>query len=62
MEFSSHREFKDLEIHEFQENGTYSTVTFTAHLFQDNKDVSFTEKSRFEKVNGKWLYHSGQLF
>ena len=60
-EFSSHTEFKDLEILEFQESGSLATVTFFAHLIQGGKDVSFTEKSQFEKVKGKWLYRSGQL-
>jgi peptide deformylase len=60
-EFSSHTEFKGLEILGFQENGSFATVTFVAHLIQDKKDVSFTEKSYFEKVKGKWLYRSGQL-
>lgn len=48
--------FKKLEILDFQENASFTTVTFTAHLTQNNKDASFTEKSCFEKVNGKWLY------
>ncbi len=60
-EFSLHTEFRNLEILEFQEMGSVATVTFVAHLFQDKKDVSFTEKSSFEKVKGKWLYRSGQL-
>lgn len=60
-EFSSHTEFKDLEILGFHESGSFATVTFVAYLIQDKKDVSFTEKSYFEKVKGKWLYRSGQL-
>ncbi|HEX4839414.1 MAG TPA: YchJ family metal-binding protein [Rhabdochlamydiaceae bacterium] len=60
-DFSSRIEFKGLEILGFQESGFLAVVTFVAHLIQDKKDVSFTEKSYFEKVNGQWLYHSGQL-
>ncbi|HSX38389.1 MAG TPA: peptide deformylase [Chlamydiales bacterium] len=60
-EFSSHTEFKDLKILGVQEGGSFATVTFIAHLVQDKKDVSFTEKSYFEKVKGKWLYRSGHL-
>ena len=60
-DFSLHTEFKDLEILEFQESGPFATVTFIAHLLQDKKDVSFKEKSYFEKVKNKWLYRSGQL-
>lgn len=59
--FSSHTEFKDLEILDFQESCPSATVTFFAHLIQDKKDVSFTETSTFEQVQGKWLYRSGQL-
>ncbi|OGN62902.1 MAG: hypothetical protein A3F09_00185 [Chlamydiae bacterium RIFCSPHIGHO2_12_FULL_49_11] len=59
-EFSSHTEFKDLEILGFQESNISATVTFVAHLLQDQKDVSFAEKSYFEKVKGRWLYRSGQ--
>jgi peptide deformylase len=60
-EFSSQTEFKELEILGFQERGSFATVTFVAHLLQNKKDVSFTERSYFEKVQGKWLYLRGQL-
>lgn len=59
--FSSNTEFKKLEILQFHENNRFATVTFVAHLTQMDKDASFTERSHFEKVKGKWLYHSGQL-
>jgi SEC-C motif-containing protein len=36
-------------------------VTFKATLFQDNTDISFIEKSRFLKVEDKWLYIDGQF-
>lgn len=36
-------------------------VTFRATLRQGDRDVSFTEHSRFLKVQGRWLYHSGDL-
>ena len=60
-EFCVNTEFRKLAILDTQEKDRSATVTFTAHLFQDEKDVSFTEKSYFEKVEGKWLYHSGQI-
>ena len=60
-EFCLHTEFKKLEILDSQENGNFATVTFVAHLTQNKKDASFTEKSDFEKINGKWLYRSGQI-
>lgn len=54
-------EFKKLDILSFKEKGLFATVTFTADLMKNQQDISFTEKSEFEKVNGKWLYLSGQL-
>ncbi|MCB1119317.1 MAG: zinc chelation protein SecC [Chlamydiia bacterium] len=39
-------------------DSTETTVTFHAHLLQQNRDASFTEKSHFEKLHGRWYYHS----
>jgi len=61
-EFSSHTEFNGLDILECNEKEATATVTFAAHLSQGKKDASFTEKSYFEKVNGKWLYVRGEFF
>jgi SEC-C motif-containing protein len=58
-EFSSQTEFVGLDILDSKEKGSTATVTFVAHLIQDEKDASFTEKSTFEKVNGRWLYVKG---
>jgi len=60
-EFCTHTEFEKLEILDFQEKDNFATVTFVAHLTQNKKDVSFTERSSFEKINGKWLYKSGKI-
>jgi uncharacterized protein YchJ len=49
--------FKELKILEAKEN----TVTFTAYLEQNGRDCSFTEKSTFEKVHGKWIYVKGEM-
>lgn len=38
---------------------TENTVTFRAILMQGTRDVSFTERSTFERVDGRWLYLSG---
>lgn len=59
-DFSLHTQFNGLDILDFKESGNKAIVVFTAHLMQGGKDVSFTEKSIFEKVDGKWLYHSGE--
>jgi len=60
-DFCSHTAFEGLEILDFQEKGFFATVTFVAHLTQDNKDTSFTERSYFEKIKNTWFYRSGQL-
>ena len=52
-------QFNKLEIIDSHEEGTRATVTFIAYLSQNDRDVSFREKSDFEKMDGKWLYRSG---
>ena len=58
--FCLETEFQKLEILESQETGSVATVVFVAHLMQNGKDVSFTEKSNFEKIKDRWLYRGGQ--
>ncbi len=59
--FSQETNFEGLEIIDFQERGNVAVVTFIAHILQKKRDESFTEKSFFEKIRGKWYYRSGQL-
>jgi peptide deformylase len=54
-------QFKHLEILDHKEKGNYATVVFTITLTQDEHPVVFTEKSVFEKKDGRWLYLSGLL-
>lgn len=61
MNFSKNTRFEKLEILDFVEHEDESFVIFKATLFQDNTDASFIEKSRFLKVDGKWLYIDGQF-
>ena len=61
MNFSKNTRFERLEILDFIEGEVESFVTFKATLFQDNTDISFIEKSRFLKVEDKWLYVDGQF-
>jgi SEC-C motif-containing protein len=61
IDFCEYTKFEKLEILDFQDGDQEAYVTFTAHLSQDSKDSTFTEKSRFEKMNGKWYYQSGQI-
>lgn len=57
--FSFHTTFTGLEISDFKEDEDNATVTFHATLHHGDSDASFTEKSRFLKENGKWLYLDG---
>ena len=61
MNFSKNTRFERLEILDFIEGEVESFVTFKATLFQDNTYISFIEKSRFLKVEDKWLYIDGQF-
>ena len=61
MNFSKQTRFERLEIVDFIEGEVESFVTFKATLFQDNTEKSFIEKSRFLKVEDKWLYIDGQF-
>jgi peptide deformylase len=60
-QFSQNTLFNQLEILDFKENKTVATVTFIAHISQNNEDATFTEKSYFEKFKGRWLYRDGQI-
>lgn len=59
IQFSLNTIFQRLDIVDLKEEENQATVTFTAHLMQNAQDATFTEKSLFEKVNGRWLYKSG---
>ncbi len=61
LAFCKYTKFEKLEILEFLEDDKESFVTFKATLFQDKKDISFIEKSRFLKVEDKWFYIDGQF-
>jgi SEC-C motif domain protein len=54
-------DFYGLKILEFIDGEDVAFVTFTAHLRQKNRDISFTEKSRFLKIGNQWLYESGEI-
>ncbi len=54
--FSKNTHFHRLDILEFQDGEETAFVTFKAFLTQNGTDVSFTEKSLFEKFLKKWLY------
>jgi len=57
-EFCVNSDFKGLGILEFIPGDEISYVKFNVNLYIQNQDQSFTEKSKFVKVNNKWLYQS----
>jgi SEC-C motif-containing protein len=61
LAFSSHTTFRKLEILTAQEGEEEATVVFTAYLTQKGKDATFTEHSRFQKLNRRWFYLAGQV-
>ena len=61
QDFCKNTFFKGLEILSFEDGESVSYVTFEANLIQNGRDVSFVEKSRFEKIDEQWFYCSGQL-
>lgn len=60
-DFSLHTQFEKLEILSSTEEGNHGTVIFVAHLSQNNQSATFTEKSDFEKINGRWAYLQGEI-
>ena len=60
-QFCKNTSFENLEILDFIDNEFESFVTFKATLFQNKKDTSFIEKSRFLKESNIWLYVDGEF-
>lgn len=54
--FSKNTQFKGLKILEHVAAQPYSTVTFQAILVQKGRDATYTEKSEFAQIDGRWLY------
>lgn len=54
--FCDQTQFLKLKIIKEQQFSQCAFVTFHATLLEDGKDISFIEKSRFEKFKGAWLY------
>jgi SEC-C motif-containing protein len=61
LEFCKNTTFEKLKVLEFIDGEEEAFVTFEATLFSSEKDISFIEQSRFLKVDGIWLYHSGEF-
>jgi SEC-C motif domain protein len=56
-----HTDFYGLKIVDFIDGPIEAYVTFTAYLKEKGRDRSFTERSRFLNVDGRWLYESGVI-
>ena len=52
--------FEALEVLDASESGDRGTVSFRARLSRGGVDVSFGERSAFRRIEGRWLYLSGQ--
>ena len=61
LAFSRGTEFLDLDVLSSEEFDDTAFVTFSVSLKQGDKEVSFTEKSRFEKSEGLWLYKEAEF-
>jgi SEC-C motif domain protein len=61
--FCRQTDFLGLQIRRVEESAQEKVgwVTFRAILMQAGRDASFTEKSQFEQVNGRWYYLSGEI-
>lgn len=59
--FSKNTVFQKLEILKVEPGDPISYVTFRVFLEQGGKPFSYTERSTFEKVQGKWFYLLGDL-
>lgn len=57
--FCRQTQFIKLEIVEFLDGENEAFVSFIAHMIQNGQPVILAEKSRFEKVDGQWLYRDG---
>jgi SEC-C motif-containing protein len=62
LNFSLNTDFDKLEVLDYKEKPNSATVVFIAHLKQDEEDVTFTERSFFAKVDGRWFYVNGDVF
>lgn len=60
-QFGKETEFRGLEIVKIEEKGKTARVTFVARLARKGDDLTFTEKSLFERVGNRWLYRSGEV-
>ena len=59
--FSDSCKFEKLDILEFIDGNDEAFVTFRATISCSGADSSFTEKSKFIKIDNRWFYDSGEF-
>lgn len=59
--FATKTRFVGLEILEDSLLGDEAFVTFIAQLREQERDASFKERSRFQRLEGRWFYLDGQI-
>ena len=60
QQFSAQMRFAGLTILDAPEPGpSEAFVTFRAELYAGSRDASFTERSRFVRESGRWVYDRG---
>lgn len=61
--FAQATRFVGLEVRSSAVHEGWGEVVFRARLLRDGEDVSFAERSRFERAgdDSRWVYHSGEM-
>lgn len=59
--FSQNTDFQRLKILDFKESDLFAIVTFVAVIAQHGEDSTFTERSIFQKIQGRWYYRNGEM-
>jgi SEC-C motif-containing protein len=60
-EYCRQTRFEKLTIRAATTHEHHGEVHFFAKLSRNGEDLSFGERSRFTRVDGRWLYHSGEI-
>ena len=61
VSFAALTRFEGVLIFEHGSEGDEGFVRFRAELRQGDRDASFEETSRFNRVDGRWLYFGGTV-
>ncbi len=58
-DFSRHTAFRELKVEQASADGEEGLVRFRCVLMMGDQEQEVAERSRFRRVGGRWLYHSG---